>query len=160
MRTPKIKSILESSAFKIALITALLLVVMLPLAANIKFYQNDDYIYYKTIQKFQNGEFGIPSYIETTFYTQGILGLAFAALFGISSLPILTLIFSVLNFSIFTHLLNRFYTHKLSTAVLLGLILFFNPLHIYSSLGFMTDNYLLFFMLLTFLGIILKLLLL
>jgi hypothetical protein len=78
------------------------------------------------------------------------MGMLFSAIFTVGKLPVLTLLISVLNFSIFTLLVRRFYLKSTFDSVLVGLLFFLNPLHIYLSLGFMTDNYFLFFLLLTF----------
>ncbi len=129
----------------ILLVTAVLFAILFPISSRINFYQNDDWIYYRTVKDFMHGYFIINGYIETSFYTQGFLGLGFAKLFGLQHLPVLTLIFSVLNFGIFTLILNKFYVKKTLDAILIGLIFFLSPLHIYATLGFMTDNYFLFF---------------
>ncbi len=112
--------------------------------------QNDDWVYYWQIGHFLAGHFDIHNYIEATFYTQGILGLIFSKLFGLEKLPILTLLMAVLNFFLFTHILNRFYLKKVFDSILIGLLFFISPLHAYASIGFMTDIYFLFFILLTF----------
>ena len=118
------------------------------LVKDIKFMQNDDWVYYKTVEKFIIGDYHLAEKIGVTFYTQGFLGSVFAYIFGIKNLPFLTLIISVGNFLLISLTLFKKFKIELSTSVLIGLLLFFIPIHFYSVLGFMTENFVLFFILL------------
>ena len=95
------------------------------------------------------GDIALLPVTATTFYTQGILGYLFALVFGVSKLPFLTLILSVLNFYIFARILKDHLSLSKLVSSIISLIFFFTPLHIYSSIGFMTENYTMFFMLLS-----------
>src|SRR3989344_1094087 len=130
------------------LLAIILFSIFVPLITQINFMQNDDWNRYLSIQNFLNGDFKLLSVTATTFYTQGFIGLFFAKIFGLQGLPILTLFISVANFYILTLMCNKMFQLRLVHSILIGLILFFNPLHFYSILGFMTENYLLFFALL------------
>lgn len=138
-----------SNRTKLVVVSILLFLLVLPLSARINFAQNDDWIYYRTIRDFLAGNFLINGYIEATFYTQGFMGMLFAKVFGVEKLPILTLVISVLNFAIFTKLVNDFYLKKFHEALLIGLLFFLSPFQLYSTFGFMTDNYYIFFFLIS-----------
>lgn len=146
----KLIEFVKSPDFIFAILASIVFVVVYPLSSKIHFYQNDDWVYYEGVQKFLNGNFDIKGYIEATFYTQGLLGASFAYFFGLSKLPILTLLFSVANFYLLALISYKFYTKKYLISFLLAAMLFVNPLHSYATLGFMTDVYSIFFMLLTF----------
>lgn len=135
---------------RVILIVALtLFVALFPLINRIKFYQNDDWVYYEMVSRFMIGDFTLHPYTGPTFYTQGVIGAGFSHLFGIENLPLLTLLFGVLNFYLLTRFLNERLNVSLKMSLLLGLIFFFNPLSIYLLLGFMTAHYFIFFMLLS-----------
>src|SRR3989344_1029595 len=119
------------------------------LVEKINFKQNDDWVHDRTVSRFLVGDFTLEPVIGSTFYVQGFVGLVFSLLFGVQKLPVLTYFVSLLNFFIFVKILNRFYKLDCYTSVILSLIIFFNPLHFYLSLGFMIENYLLFFVLLS-----------
>ncbi len=136
---------------KIFLVGLLLFALIFPLSYKINFFQNDDWVYYKQVTNFLNKDFVLDKSLEAAFYTQGFMAMGFARMFSLVRLPILTLLVSVLNFIIFTIIVYRFYVKKLIDSLLIGLTFFFAPLHIYSALGFMTDNYFLLFLLLTLL---------
>lgn len=128
------------------LITSLLLfIVLFPVSNNINFMQNDDWVYYKQVNSFLQGDYRLDPYIEATFYTQGLLGALFAKMYGIVKLPVLTLIVSVLNYFLFTYMCRRFLLKSTFDSILLGLLVFVSPLHMYSLLGFMTDNFFIFY---------------
>ena len=127
----------------------ILFIVYLPLAKSVDFKQNDDWVYYENAQTFLKGDLTLDSYMGPTFYTQGLLGAGFIKLFGESNLPVLSLIFSVLSYYLFTLILKRFLKRTKVESIVLGLLLFLNPLNIHSFLGFMTESYFLFFMLLS-----------
>lgn len=110
--------------------------------------QNDDWNRTTSVIRFLAGDFKLLSVTATTFYTQGLMGLLFAKFFGWQKLPILTLLVSVSDFYVFARiLLDHFGLPKIK-AVFISLILFFTPLHMYSAIGFMTENYVLLFTLL------------
>lgn len=119
-----------------------------PLVLKVNFWQNDDPFYYRNVLNFLNGNFILLQETAPTFYSQGILALLWSSIFGISSLPLLTFIISILNFYIFSKIIELKFSFSKITNILIGLVLFTNFLHSYSSIGFMTDNYLLFFILL------------
>jgi hypothetical protein len=107
--------------------------------------QNDDWVYYKTIESFLRGIPYIDPYISATFYGQAYLGTAFAKIFGIPKLPILTLIVSVVTIYVFAETIRKFFVKKSLSAILISLFLLFNPFFAYSVWGFMTENYFLVF---------------
>ena len=114
----------------------------------INFMQNDDWVHYLTVMRFLRGNFTLEPVIGSTFLVQGLFGYLFSIVFGLSKLPFLTLLISIGNFYMFSVILSRLKV-KTYTAILLGLLMFFNPLHIYLAMGFMIENYLLFFTLLS-----------
>ena len=132
-------------------ISIFLLVVLIPLYSYVNFYQNDDWNRNSTIIRFLNFDFRLLDVTATTFYTQGLMGVFWAAIFGVKKLPYLTLLVSVANFYLFWSILKELKIFKDLTNFLLSIIFFFNVFHIYSSIGFMTENYLLFFTLLSLL---------
>lgn len=114
----------------------------------INFMQNDDWVYYRIVANFLRGDFSLDPITAPTFYTQGLLGMLFAKMFGIANLPILTLIISVLSYLLLSHILSRFYKVSVSSSLILSAFMLFNPWFVYSSVGFMTENYFMFFILL------------
>ncbi len=119
------------------------------LVSKVNFMQNDDWNRTTSVKRFLYGDLSLLQVTATTFYTQGIFGFLFSLIFGWKRLPILTLVISVLNFYVFAKiLLDHLHLEKLKS-ILVSLILFYTPLHIYSSLGFMTENYTMLFMLLS-----------
>lgn len=115
--------------------------LFLPLANSINYLQNDEYTYYRLVQNFLQGKFYLDPYIGATFYIQGFLGTIWAKIFGIEKLEILTLLASVLTFFFFTKILNKHLKRTTLESLLLGGFLLLNPLFVYSSFGFMTENY-------------------
>ncbi|MDC0449086.1 hypothetical protein OAL67_00565 [bacterium] len=116
----------------------------------ITFPQNDDWVYYGIVKNFLSGNFSLHPVTAPTFYTQGILGAVFSTLFSLQRLPVLTLVVSVLNLVVFYSILKNHFSLNKPNAILVSLVFFFNPLHIYSALGFMTENYMLLFLLLAY----------
>ncbi len=133
----------------ILLTTLVLFLIFLPQSLSIDFMQNDDWNRYYTVSQFLLGRFNLLEVTATTFYTQGFLGMAFAKIFSIEKLPILTLAFGCLNFYIFARICNEFFKQNKLRSILVALVFFFNPIHFYSIFGFMTEVYLLFFVLLS-----------
>lgn len=135
-------------SFLIPFIGTLLFLVLLPLVLKINFPQNDEWVYYDMVTRFMQGDFTLHWYTGPTFYTQGIMAAVFGLIFGVTRLPVLTLIISVLNFIIFSLYINKVLNKNVIQSILLGLLMFFNPIYMYLGLGFMTGQYFLFFLLL------------
>lgn len=132
------------------LVSLALFLLLFPAANAIDFFQNDDWVYYATVDNFLKGNFTLHPYSGPTLYLQAFAGAIFASAFSMAKLPLLTLFVSVANFYIFVHtLMNRLKVEALSS-YLLGVIFFFNPLSLYLTWGFMTGNYFVFFLLLSF----------
>jgi hypothetical protein len=110
--------------------------------------QNDDWNRTTTVVRFLSGDTSLLQVTSTTFYVQGILGFLFSIIFGWEKLPFLTLFISVFNFYIFAKILTDHFKLDKFRSIIIALVFFFTPLHIYSSIGFMTENYTIFFMLL------------
>ena len=125
-----------------------LFTLLIPLVSRISFMQNDDWVHYKTVENFLRNDFRLFDMVGSTFYTQGFLGFIFSKIFGIANLPFLTLIISVGNFVVFTIILQKQFKISAFTSILLGLLMFLSPLYFYSSIGFMSENFVLFFLLL------------
>jgi hypothetical protein len=113
--------------------------------------QNDDWAYYQNIQNFLSGNFFLIPKTAPTFYTIGILATIWSLILGITSLPLLTLAVSVANFYLFSKILETKFKLSWYSNICISLILFTNFIHAYSSIGFMTENYLIFFLLLSIL---------
>lgn len=128
--------------YSILITSTILFLCLLPLVWSIDFMQNDDWNRYQTVSQFLNGDFKLLEVTATTFYTQGFIGMGFANVFPLNKLPVLTLFFGVINFALFSLICNKFFKLDRPKSILVGLILFFNPLHFYSLLGFMTEVYL------------------
>ena len=120
-----------------------------PLIKTIDFMQNDDWVYYKTTADFMKGVIQLDPYIGPTFYLQGFMGALWAYFFTLETLPILTLIITVLNFFIFATILIKFFKQSWLTATIIGSIYLFNPLNVYTAIGYMTTQYFMFFLLLS-----------
>jgi len=133
----------------ILLTSVAIFLLLIPLALSVNFMQNDDWVYYKTVSSFMHGNFAIDPYISATFYLQGIFGALFSVVLGLQKLPILTLIFSCLNFYLVATILKKYFGKSYVYSILLAIIIFLNPLQVYSMLGFMTENYFIFFLLMS-----------
>ena len=132
-----------------ALYCTIVFLIMLPIVNQISFYQNDDWVYYLNVEYFLKGDFRLHPYLGPTFYTQGLLAAVFAKLFGIAKLPILTLLIAVSNIYIFGVIVLKHLKSNLTLTILLATIVFFNPIYVYLTLGFMTGHYFLLFLLLS-----------
>ncbi len=130
------------------ILSFLLFLTLLPLALKVDFLQNDDWYYYKQVARVKNFDFSLDKYVAPTLYLQSIIGALFSTIFSSKMLPVLTLIFSVLNFYLLSLILKRNYLKSTLLSALISLLFFVNPLHGYSIWGFMTENYFLFFVLL------------
>ena len=135
--------------YLIPLVVALsLFLAVLPLSLQINFFQNDDWVYYKMVAGFLQGNFSLHPYSAPTFYTQGFIATVFALVFGTKQLPVLTLAVTAASFFVLTKILIDHLDQKPDRAVLLALLCFFNPLSVYLTLGFMTGQYFVLFLLL------------
>lgn len=137
--------------YYLELFTLVLFLVLLPLSLQVNFIQNDDWNRTLTTQEFIKGNFTLRPETANTFYLQGILGMLFYFLTGSMRFPLLTLLFSVLNFYIFGQILKRHFGVSAISVLTLALLFFLNPFHIYSIWGFMAENFYLFFTLLSLL---------
>ena len=123
------------------LVSLVLFLLMLCLVSKINFPQNDDWVYYENIELIKKEGLKLDPYMGPTFFVQGIFGALYSYIFPISSLPLLTLFFSVLSFFIFTKILTDCLKINTFLSILLGLMLYLVPVNIYTSLGFMTEQY-------------------
>ncbi|MFC1624957.1 hypothetical protein ACFL15_01120 [Patescibacteria group bacterium] len=143
----KVKDIFSSNV--IIIFSIFLFLFLLPIYSKINFHQNDDWAFSKSVESFLSRDFSsVPIKImgksAPLFYTQGIIGYIFSLAFGLSSLPILTLLISIGCFYLLNRILLDFFNKKLWEALLISFFFFVNPIFIYSSIGFMTENYFLF----------------
>ncbi|GIW69413.1 MAG: hypothetical protein KatS3mg101_0160 [Patescibacteria group bacterium] len=108
---------------------------------------NDDWVFFWQVKAFSEGIFKLNAELDPSFVVQGVLGLFWSKIFGLSyiSLQILTFLLS-LGTAFFVYHIIRIQGSKKAIAILGALTLFFNPLFFASSFTFMTDNYLLFFL--------------
>lgn len=106
-------------------------------------------MHYQILNNFRQGNFSLPSITAPTFYSVGFLALAWSRIFGMPQVPVLTLLVSVGCFYIFTLILNQRFNRDLATSLLTGFLILCNPLFVFTMWGFMTDNYFLFFLLLS-----------
>lgn len=137
---------------KIIIITvafSFILFVLLHVSKNVLFYQNDDWIFYDNVERFLSGNFGLNPLTAPLFYTQGIIGMFFAKLFGLSQLPVLTVIISIATIYVFYFLIKSNEVYKNRERILLTVFLLLNPFIIYSAIGFMTEIYFVFFIVLS-----------
>ncbi|EKD95605.1 MAG: glycosyl transferase family protein [uncultured bacterium] len=122
------------------------LLLLFPVALRVNYMQNDEYTHYRMVAQFLNFDFTLDPYLGSTFYTQGLLGMVFANLFGIGSMPVLTLLISIGAVWLLSIILYTFFEVKVLPSFLTGLFIFVNPLFLYSSWGFMSENYFIFFL--------------
>ncbi len=151
LKNELLNKIINSKYFPGTATAIALFFLLLPLSLRIDFMQNDDWVYYGMVENFMKLNFKLDPLSAPTFYTQGIMGLLFAGIFGLERLPVLTLIVSVLCFFFLFVILLRHFNLGRFWSVPVSLVMFFNPLFIYSVWGFMTENYFLLFMLLSIL---------
>lgn len=124
--------------------------LFLPLALRIDFMQNDDWYYYRTVEDFLKGNFVLHADIAPTLYIQVLLGAVFSLFFSPLRLPVLTLVMSIAGFLAFLSVLKKYFGISFLGSLLISLLLLFNPLYNYGIWGFMTENYFLLFLLLSF----------
>ncbi len=130
-------------------ISILLFTLMFPLSYSISFIQNDEWVHYLVLNNFLGGNFSLHPRIGSTFYTQGILAYLFSLIWSVERIPILTLFISVLNFYLTALIVLVRMKKSLLISIISGLFILLNPIHVYSQWGFMTENYFLFFFLLS-----------
>ena len=130
-------------------ISIALFFIYLPGIFNVNFIQNDEWVYYRTLENYLDGRFVNHPRNSVVFYSIGFLVLPFVKLWTMDSIPIITFGISVANFVLLSLISYRSFRLGPLLSILIGLLLFFNPVHIYSSIGFMSDNYLLFYSLLS-----------
>lgn len=153
MKLNFLNKIKTSSLFPVLTIFASSLVIyylFFKITNSVIFFQNDEWIYYKTIENFLKGSFIIDSYIQATFLVQAYLGYYFAQIFGTQKLPNLTLAVSVFTYFVFTYTVYKFYLKNIKDSIILGLLMFLGPLYLHLSIGFMSDIYFLVFAVLMF----------
>lgn len=135
--------------FKLEIITLFLFLFLLPICLHVTYWQNDEGIFYGNVQRFLSGDLSLHPLTAPTFYTQGFLAVTFSLIFGFSSLPFLTLAVSVGCVYVLSKILSDRFKLCFADTVFYTLLLFFNPLFMYSAFGFMTENYFLLFFLIT-----------
>lgn len=112
---------------------------------------NDDFYYLTQIKAFTLGLYKKSALVTPNFILQGLMGLSWTSIFGLSylSLRILTILISIFCLIVIDRILKIFKVGNELRCV--GLILItFNPIFYTSSLSFMTENYFLLFTLLSF----------
>lgn len=132
---------------KFTVIFISLFLLLLPVAFSINFWHNDDWAYYFSVQNYLQGSFSNHPLTTPTFYSTGLLGAGFSLLFGMENLPILTLFISVASLWLFFKILVRDLNLPQVTAFLLSLAVGVCPLFVFTTWGFLTDNYFLFWFL-------------
>src|SRR3989344_6811293 len=122
-------------------------ILLLPVAFNINYQQNDDWVYYNSASSFLKGIIAVHPYSAASFYSIGFLASIFANVFGIEKIPVLTLFVSLLSIFILNLIIIKYYKTKFNDSVIISFLILVNPLFVYSMWGFMTENYFLFFFL-------------
>lgn len=109
---------------------------------------NDDWIFVRQVEAFNNGIFKLSAELDPSFLTQGFLGLLWSKIFGTSfiSFQILTILITLLGLCFLIKILKYFKVDK-KLIVVTSLLYIFNPIIFNSTFSFMTDNYFLTFML-------------
>jgi len=135
--------------FYLEIISLLIFILLFPLFQSINFIQNDEWVYYQNLDNFLKMNFTLHDKTAPTFYSIGFLAMGWSLLFGRDFVPKLTLIVSILCFYLLVKILELKFSFSKNTNILISLILFTNFLFNYSSIGFMTENYLVLFLLLS-----------
>lgn len=148
MNIMNLKIVVLISKYIAEIVSIFLFLALIPLYSYINFYQNDDWNRNTTVIRFLAGDFSLLQVTATTFYSQGFLGMVWSYFFNVSNLPFLTLLISVLNFYLLWKILQNLNFSGEFSRFLISLLFFTNPLHAYSSIGFMTENYVIFYLLL------------
>ena len=110
---------------------------------------NDDWVFVRQIEAFNQGILKLNAELDPSFLSQGFLGFIWSKFFGSGfvSLQILTILITLLGLWGFIKILKHFKLNK-KLIVVSSLLYIFNPLVFTSAFSFMTDNYLLTFMIL------------
>ncbi len=125
----------------ILLTTLAFLLFVVHEASQIRFMQNDDWVYYKNVENFIKGDFNLNLYTGAIFYIQGFMGLLFITIFPLNKLPLLTIFISMISIVLLFGI-YRTLNSKLDSPVLyIASVFIAFPIFIYSTLGFMTENY-------------------
>ncbi len=127
--------------YKVELLFLLIFLVLVPVAHTIRYWQNDEWAYYYNVDNFLHGNFKTHPLTTPTFYSTGLLAAVFSLFFGINNLPILTLAVSVLCLYLLQKILVRDCGLSPLNAALTSLLLGTCPLFVFTTWGFMTDNY-------------------
>jgi len=110
---------------------------------------NDDWYFVRQVKAFSMGIYSLHAKVLPIFLTQGLIGLIWGSLFGISfsALRLLTLLITLLSALFFYKTLLL--VNKSKEIAAFGSVLFlFNPLVLSSAFTFMTENYYLLFIVL------------
>src|SRR3989338_6709950 len=131
---------------KLILILSLYIILVLIINPNGNFPINDDWIFYRQVEAFLSGQFRINSLIDPSFISQGIVALFWSKIFGLSfySLRLLSILFTLV-FAFFTYRNLEMLKIKEHLAMVIILLLLFNPIILNSSMTFMTEIYFLAF---------------
>lgn len=125
----------------------ILFLLLVPVSLSINYMQNDDYTYYRMVGNFLKGNFSLDQYTGATFYTQGFLAFLYSIIFGVNKLPVLTLVVSLGGIYFLNLIIWKFFQIDWRKSLTISFVFFLNPLFLYSVWGFMTENYFLFFFL-------------
>lgn len=128
----------------------LLFLLLFPLVLSINFMQSDDWVYYTMVENLIFGDYRLHVLSPSTFYSQGLLGVAYATVAPLSNLPVLTLLASVTGFYVFARILFDNYYIDVVTIGIFAFLMFLNPLHVYSTFSFMTEIYMMLALLMMF----------
>ena len=109
---------------------------------------NDDWIFVRQVEAFNNGMLKLSAELDPSFLAQGFLGYLWSKLFGTSfiSFQILTILVTLLGLWFLIKILKELKVDK-KLLIITSLIYIFNPIVFNSIFSFMTDNYFLTFML-------------
>jgi len=103
---------------------------------------NDDWLFLRQVEAFAKGNYKLSAEIDPSFIMQGLIGLLWGKVFGISftSLQVLTFLITVIGMFGFILVLRELNIKK-EVIALSAILFFFNPLIFTSSFSFMTENY-------------------
>lgn len=131
--------------YPIEIFAVLAFLILLPLSWQINYLQNDEVTHFQSVQHFLQGNLTLHPYIITTFYSQGSLEALWLLFFGASHMAVLTLIVSIITVYFFTKIIKDFFSASNLISILLGTLFLVNPIFLYSALGNMTENYFMFY---------------
>jgi hypothetical protein len=132
------------------LVFLFLFLILAPVAKNITYMQNDEWIFYDNVRRLIAHNFQLNPLTAPTFYAQDILAYVVQFVAGFQAIPVLTLAISIATLYVLYRILVDRYGINTKVAFVLTAYLLVNPLFTYSMWGFMTENYFLFFFLLTY----------